>query len=291
LAIASEKGKLGALAWLLQHGADATLASDDGLGPLALAARAGQVEAVQLLLNSSAATSGGGEDASALMAQADRWGRMPLLIAAAQGHAPAFACLLDAALARAGPTPEGKESVLEGLYASGEGDTTTTLLLQACRKGHAAVVRALLTRGADPCPSVNGATPLAAAKAAGSGACEALLKEWERIYELAKAREIDDASQAAAAVATHVAPTPLLSPSLAVAVAERTGAVAAEAVKAMSDDTFTALLGFLGARTTGEAVEEIMEVEEGEEAAGDMHDELEQEGEHEEEGGEGRWDW
>jgi hypothetical protein len=283
LALAAEKGHVDAMAWLLAHGADPCAANDDGLAPLALAARAGQVGALQLLLASSTP--------EPLLAQADRWGRVPLLVAAAHGQAPAFACLLDALLARAPQTQQGKEAVLEGLYATGEGGsgtTTTTLLVHACRLGHAPIVRVLLTRGADPFHGI----PLEAAKASGSAPCEALLKEWERIYELAKARAVDDASQAAAAMAALTVAASdasdgnaAASPSVAVTVAgqARVGAVAAEAVKSMADDTFAALVEMLGARTTGEAVEEMMGVEEEEGEGGDL-EATEQEGE-------GRWDW
>lgn len=284
LALAADKGNTAAMAWLLKRGADPRVANDDGLGPLALAARAGQVEALKLLLGG-----GGGSASASLLAQADRWGRVPLLIAVAHGHAAAFTCLLDAALAAA----HAEEAVLERLYSTGEGNGQTTLLLHACRFGHPAIVRALLTRGADPCHGYGPLTPLGAARAAGSGACEALLREWERIYGLAKARAVDDAQQAAAhtSIAAHgggdgdVSSRPA-SPSLAVATQGRAGAVAAEAVKGMADDTFAALLGMLGGKTTGEAVEDA--------AADAMEEEEDEEAEGMEEGGDGEeapWDW
>lgn len=282
LALAAEKGHTESLAWLLKRGADPRIANDDGLTPLALAARAGHAEALKLLLGPH------GHGVS-LLAQADRWGRLPLLIAAAHGHAAAFTCLLDAALL----VRAGAEAVLEGLYSTGEGNGQTTLLIHACRFGHPALVRALLTRGADPCHGYGPLTPLGAAKAAGSGACEALLKEWERMYGLAKARAVDDAHQATAAAAGGTAvmvhtggvgvPPRSVSSSLDVAMQGKEGLVAAEAVKGMADDTFVALLGMLGDKTTGEAVEEQDEEAMEEEGQGGM-----------EEGGgeeEGPWDW
>lgn len=282
LALAAEKGHTEAMAWLLRRGADPRIANDDGLSPLALAARAGHTEALKLLLASP-----GHRGASSLLAQADRWGRLPLLIAAAHGNAAAFACLLDATLAGG-----QAEAVLEGLYSTGEGNGQTTLLIHACRFGHPALVRALLSRGADPCHAYGPLTPLGAAKAVGSGACEALLNEWERIYGMAKARAVDDAQQATAAavvntgvvMAAAAGPPRPLSPTLDVATQVREGLVAAEAVKGMADDTFAALLGMMGGKTTGEAVENTMnEVDEGG-GQGNM----------EEGGGDGEeepWDW
>jgi len=106
---------------LLQAGADANFADEEGRLPLHAAAFSGSLDVLHLLL-------AGGADPS--MAQGDD---RPLVIAAWQGHVEIARRLLEAG---AQPdTPDGRGS---------------TPLCSAAAQGHTAVVQALLSAHADP---------------------------------------------------------------------------------------------------------------------------------------------
>ena len=112
-------GRVGAASWLLERGDDARALDADGRSPLALAAAAGALDVIALLV-----------DAAPDMVQAER--SPPLELAAAAGSVDAVELLL----ARGAPLD----------YISKAGKTACHA---ACRAGHVHVARCLVDHGCD----------------------------------------------------------------------------------------------------------------------------------------------
>ena len=168
LMLAAEHGHTDTLLLLLAHQAELEAATEnEGFTPLIHAIRNNHTAAVHTLLSH-------GSDAL----RGDRWGRLPLFIAADHGHTASFLLLYHHLL-----QTQKREAVLEGMYSH------TTLLMHACVRGHAGLVRELLGLGADPLREVEGKTAFDVVR---KGECARLLAEWERGYVLGKGREVEE---------------------------------------------------------------------------------------------------
>jgi ankyrin repeat protein len=173
-----------AVAAALRLGACARAPAGNGLAPIHVAAAAGAVDALRVLLAAeadeaaaaaaaAAAARGGARAAdaepppfaSALVHARTPDGRTALFFAAARGHAGAVAALLRAGADADAATP---------LEAGAGGETA---LHAACARGHAGAALALLRGGADPNAALrNGRTPLLlAVEAEAEDAVRALL--------------------------------------------------------------------------------------------------------------------
>lgn len=119
---------------LLEAGADANLADEDGVTPLTVAAQNGHFEVVKILLKAGADVN-----------LASKHGVSPLLLAAQNGHTDIVKILLEA------------HAHVDSIFKT----YGSTPLLQAIRFGHTAILKMLLQRGADIYHSdKNGMIPL-----------------------------------------------------------------------------------------------------------------------------------
>ena len=166
LSSAVRNGRLEMVKWMLDKGADFTVASNDGWTPLHSAANRGHIEVVKLLL-----------DKGADLIAANNGGWTPLSSAASSGHVEVVRLLLDkgadfTVASNDGWTPldlaasNGYIEVVKLLLDKGANLTVTDNggripLTSAASRGHVEVVRLLLDKGADLTVASNGGwTPL-----------------------------------------------------------------------------------------------------------------------------------
>jgi uncharacterized protein len=140
LMYASQKGHVGVVRWLVDHGAAIDEGNCSGWTALWLASFQGRTPVVKLLLE---------RGADPIIS--DGMGETPLITASFGGHLEVVRSLLDHPSARA--------------IINRRNTFDRTALWYACFRGHGGVVRALLGGGADPTiPDAHGITPMAAAK-------------------------------------------------------------------------------------------------------------------------------
>jgi hypothetical protein len=140
LMLASEKGHVEVVRWLLDHGAAINGGGIRRLTALFCASESGRLPVARLLLERGADPT-----------TATRWGSTPLMAASLQGHLEVVRMLLGHPSAKATVNQRDKLG--------------RTALWRACYNGHTEIVRALLESGADPSIAHNdGTTPMAIAK-------------------------------------------------------------------------------------------------------------------------------
>ena len=138
--VAASNASAGILEKLLQAGADPNAALPEGETALMIAARAGNLDAVKVLLAHAAAV-----DAK------ESWrGQSALMLAAAENHAEVLKALIEHhadVRAKSVPTRAGPPNRYSGYFDAGQGGFTA--LLFAAREGNIECSRVLLNAGAD----------------------------------------------------------------------------------------------------------------------------------------------